>query len=168
MVQKAKDACADEKTKVVMRRPDGTFPKGVSGNPAGRKKGSKNQITLLRQSLELALREQASHNIREVLDKAMEMALEGHPGMIKLLLEMHMTKATSEDKEAKEKVSININSGSAPQPVQVEPIEATYEEIEDGEAVSRSEGPGHEVLPEEESRDPERVDPVEDGKDEPE
>lgn len=119
----------------IERAEDGTFPKGVSGNPAGRPKGSKNQITLLRQSLELQLREQAAPDMGAVLDKAVELALEGDARMIKLLLEMHMSKSIPESKELKEKVSININAGEAPkvvnQPI-IEAEEADFEEITDG------------------------------------
>ena len=41
----------------VQRNPDGTFPKGVSGNPLGKAKGIKNKITLERLAFEAALRE---------------------------------------------------------------------------------------------------------------
>lgn len=112
----------------IQRTEAGTFPKGVSGNPHGRPKGSKNQITLLRQSLELALREQASHDISEVLGIAIEKAKAGDNAMIKLLLEMHMSKSTSDDAKATEKVAIQINShpGAAEikeirEPIDIEP-----------------------------------------------
>lgn len=110
-----------KKKKQVVRKEDGTFPKGVSGNPAGRPKGSKNAITLLKQSLELQLREQAAPDIGAVLDKAVEMALDGHPGMIKMLVELHMSKSTNDEAKASEKVAIQINSHGG-QPV-VKPIE---------------------------------------------
>lgn len=100
------------KVKEIARTEAGTFPKGVSGNPAGRPKGSKNQITLLKQSLELQLREQAAPNMAAVLDKAVELALEGHPGMIKLLMDLHMSKSTNDDPKASEKVAIQINSAA--------------------------------------------------------
>lgn len=145
MVQTTENSESEqEQATEIVRRPDGTFPKGVSGNPHGRPKGSKNQITLLRQSLELALREQAATNIRDVLDKAMELALEGHPGMIKLLLELHMSKASAEEKDAKEKVSINI-TGTQPFPVTSGTV-INHEDIEnDGQTSTTPEGSGHEV-----------------------
>ena len=96
--------------KNLKRTEAGTFPKGVSGNPQGRPKGSKNAITLLKQSLELQLREQASVDISAVLEKAVELALEGHPGMIKMLVELHMSKSTNDDAKASERVAIQINS----------------------------------------------------------
>jgi len=92
---------------------DTRFKKGVSGNPAGRPKGSKNAITLLKQSLELQLREQAAPDLGAVLDKAVELALEGNSAMIKMLLEMHMSKGSSDDHQASERVAIQINSAPA-------------------------------------------------------
>ena len=103
------------------RRQDGTFPKGVSGNPAGRPKGRKNEITLLKQELEHSLRTRAAPEVGKVLDKAVELALEGHPGMIKLLLELHMSKGSTDDKaKAADRVAIQINSApSAPQKAEI-------------------------------------------------
>lgn len=100
--------------KKAARKENGQFPKGVSGNPLGRPKGSKNEITLLKQSLELMLREQAAPNIPAVLDKAVEMALDGHPGMIKMLVELHMSKSTNDEAKGGDKVAIQINSHGAP------------------------------------------------------
>lgn len=108
----------------MVRAPDGKFEKGKSGNPKGRPKGSKNAITLLRQSLELQLREQAAPDMSGVLQKAVELALEGDRSMIKLLMEMHMSKSTSDDKEAKEKVEITI-TGAKPEVQKVSLIDVT-------------------------------------------
>lgn len=91
----------------------GRFVKGVSGNPAGRPKGSKNAITLLRQSLELQLREQAGPDMGSVLDKCIELALDGDTRMIKLLLDLHMTKGGNDEAKGSEKVAIQINSAPA-------------------------------------------------------
>jgi hypothetical protein len=104
---------AEEKGTEVARRPDGTFPKGVSGNPAGRPKGRRNEITLLKESLELELREQGASRMPEILDTAIQLALAGDTTMIKLLLELHMTKGgTGDVKAGQEKVTINIKGPS--------------------------------------------------------
>jgi hypothetical protein len=73
---------------------------GQSGNPAGRPKGVKNQITILKEALELKLRNKAAYKIEKVLDKAVELALLGDRIMIKLLLELHMSKAAHQEDTA--------------------------------------------------------------------
>jgi len=104
----------------------GKFVVGSNPNPRGRPKGSKNKITLLRQSLELQLREQAAPDLPAVLNKAIELALEGDRQMIKLLLEGAMAKAVAEDKEVKEKLEINI-TGASPEVKQITVIEQPEE-----------------------------------------
>ena len=101
--------------KEVVRAPDtGKFLAGKSGNKGGRPKGSKNKITILKQSLELALRQQSEDAMHEVMDKALELAKEGDKGMIKLLLELHMSKGTTDDAKVSEKVAISINTSEPP------------------------------------------------------
>ena len=58
----------------------GRFPKGVSGNPAGRPVGSRNAATEMAEAL---LDGQAG----ALINKCVELALEGHPAAIKLCLE---------------------------------------------------------------------------------
>lgn len=95
------------------RKKDGTFVPGKSGNPAGRPVGAKNKITLLRQGLELELREFAAPKMRAVLEKAFELALDGDRTMIKLLVEQHMAKAPAEDSgTVAERPQINITGVS--------------------------------------------------------
>lgn len=88
------------------------FPKGVSGNPNGRPAGSKNRITLLKHSLEEQLRQEASGVMVPVLQKCMEMALKGDRAMIKLLMELHISKpGTVESEDAgKSKITVNIRN----------------------------------------------------------
>jgi hypothetical protein len=104
-----------EKARGIARTDLGRFEKGVSGNPVGRPKGSKNKITLLKQSVEVALREQAEPHMAPVLEKCIELALEGDRSMIKLLLEQHMSKGIADDAKGSEKVAIQINAGQAPE-----------------------------------------------------
>jgi hypothetical protein len=106
------------------------FPAGKSGNPAGRPKGTKNQITILREALELRLRDKASYKIEKVMDKAIEMALAGDRLMIKLLLEMHMSKAshTEDSTGGKSQVAVVIQNLTEPRSdkgtiIDVTPIE---------------------------------------------
>lgn len=113
-------------TEIVKREEDGKFKQGVSGNPLGRPKGSRNKITLLKQSMELQLRESAAPDMEAVLRKAVELALEGDKTMIKLLLEQHMSKGINEEAKASEKVAIQINAG-APAEVKEVPTQPTEE-----------------------------------------
>lgn len=89
---------------------DARFQKGKSGNPAGRPKGSKNKLTLMRLALETDLRTQLRHDASEILQKAIEMAKAGDQAMIKLLVDkMIPTVKSSEDEPTKEKVQIFID-----------------------------------------------------------
>ncbi len=123
---------APKVSEVVAREDDGQFKKGVSGNPLGRPKGSKNKITLLKQSMELQLREEAAPDMSAVLAKAVELALEGDKTMIKLLLEQHLSKGVSEDAAVKEKLEININGPAEVRPVNIiEHEKAETSEVKD-------------------------------------
>lgn len=120
------------------RGEDGKFKKGVSGNPKGRPKGVKNRITLLKQSLEHQLRNEASEHMSDVLATAIELAKSGDRQMIKLLLDAHLSKPTSNDDEkAAEKVSISIQGTPPPKVERVHVIDA--EVIEDNEDTEQAE-----------------------------
>lgn len=113
------------------KRESSRFVAGVSGNPTGRPKGSRNKITLLKESLELMLRERAAPDLPAVLDKAVELAVSGDRAMIKLLLELHMAKGTADKENAVEKVEITINGSRETTIKDVTPI--------DGEVVKSGE-----------------------------
>jgi hypothetical protein len=88
---------------------------GQSGNPLGKPKGTKNRITLLKLSLEQYLREEAADHMGEILQTAIKKAKKGDNQMIKLLLELHMSKTGDlDDKQADDKITININSMEKP------------------------------------------------------
>lgn len=66
-----------------VERKDGKFVKGQSGNPAGRPVGSRNQITVLRENTELALRRYMDSPARaalaqKALDRLFKMSVEGN------------------------------------------------------------------------------------------
>ncbi len=114
----------------VARNPDGTFPKGVSGNPAGRPKGGKNKITALKQDLEIAVREHMTPSvIRDIVHKMALQALEGDVQAAKLILDKTISNVkTEEDAQSSDrKIEIVIshsNVGIIGQPSETPPIEA--------------------------------------------
>lgn len=82
---------------------DGTYLKGVSGNPAGRPAGSKN----IQRQLEDAVREYIVHpdrirRVRKVLDRLLQKAEDGHVGAAKLLLDKIVPNATPEGEEERD------------------------------------------------------------------
>ncbi len=72
----------------------GTWVKGQSGNPAGRPKGKKNEITELQQDLELAVRKNInSAKVVQIVEKVVEMAVQGNLMAAKLILDKVMPNA---------------------------------------------------------------------------
>ncbi|UCF78878.1 MAG: hypothetical protein JSW03_00955 [Candidatus Eiseniibacteriota bacterium] len=91
---------SNEKEALPARNPDGTYIKGVSGNPAGRPKGRKNVITGLKQDLEIAVREAVDpRQIKAVVSKMVELALEGNVGAGKLILDKVLSNAKEGEDE---------------------------------------------------------------------
>jgi hypothetical protein len=124
----------DTRDKTPARRKNGTFLPGSTGNRQGRPKGSKNRITLLKHAMEQQLREQMEGDMAEVVKQMMTLAKQGDKDMIKLAVQLHVSKAGSTDeKDAKDKVEININSDAPPEirssSTPPEAIEAEFEEI---------------------------------------
>jgi len=81
-------------TQLVERNDDGTFPVGVSGNPAGRPRGRKNQITELKQELEIAVRDKIKPaRISKILETMCDLAEEGNVAAAKLILDKALSNA---------------------------------------------------------------------------
>lgn len=91
----------EQTTEVVTRNPDGTFPKGVSGNPAGRALGTKTHLVQVKQQLEAAVRANITPaKISKIVDKMIDMALEGNVKAAKLILDKTISPAAvTEDEE---------------------------------------------------------------------
>lgn len=95
---------------VIEGSPSHLFKKGVSGNPAGRPKGSKNAVTLVKLAIEGELREQMKADMSDILTKGLKMAKDGNEDMIKYFLDKWITpaRASSDDEPPRERVQIVI------------------------------------------------------------
>jgi hypothetical protein len=103
-----------------------SVPRLKSGAPInlnGRPKGSRNKITAQKLAIEEALRDQLNMEMPEILLKAVEMAKGGDRTMIKLLVEMTMSKpqAVEDESSGKEKIQITVRKLNLELPKQ-EPI----------------------------------------------
>ena len=83
--------------KVPTRTTEGRFVKGVSGNPAGRAKGTKNKITLERLLLEEKLREALTIEGPKLLRRAVRSALAGNDRVMRVLLDKMLATPRGED-----------------------------------------------------------------------
>jgi hypothetical protein len=101
-----------EKTNGVMvpRDENGRFLTGVSGNPAGRPKGSKNQITQHKLALEEATRELNQYKMQMVLNMVIDQALSGNENCQRLIWDAVMSKAARLDSEDAKVPSIKIGT----------------------------------------------------------
>jgi hypothetical protein len=87
-----------------------TKPPRLMPKSPGRPVGSKNKITQQKIGIESQLRDQLGEYMPEVLQKAIELALKGDRVMLKLLLEMTMSKAVAveDTAEGRDKVQVTI------------------------------------------------------------
>lgn len=85
------------------------FKKGVSGNPRGRPKGSKNKTTLIRKEMEISALEELQKDSVKVLQKAVELALEGDTSMIKLVSDKILPNAKVDTEKGGQKGFGGIN-----------------------------------------------------------
>lgn len=88
-------------TELTTRNDDGTFQKGVSGNPNGRPKGKKNELTELKQDLELAIRRSLPvTRITKIVEKVAELAEGGNLRAAKLILDKVISNAAADTDDA--------------------------------------------------------------------
>lgn len=121
--------------KQVARRKTGQFKKGVSGNPHGRPKGSKNLITEAKMDLELALRQNVRvEQVRQIVNKMCDLAVEGNVAAAKLILDKTISNARVEDdpKQQGQQLRVIIENATfgASQPDKPDALEGEYTEID--------------------------------------
>lgn len=99
----------------LVRADDGTFLKGKSGNPAGRPKGKKNELTELKQDLEIAIRKSLPlTRIVAIVEAVAQRAEEGDMRAAKLILDKVISNASgTEDAEEKQSGGIVIQIKNA-------------------------------------------------------
>lgn len=119
----------------IIERENGRFIPGVSGNPNGRPKGSRNRITLLKLMAEEAVREGSADKMLDVCKTIINQAIEGDKDSQKLVWAAVMSKSNLDgEKTAGDKVQITIGRvESAPK---VEKI--TTKEVENDEIISKA------------------------------
>lgn len=74
------------KTKTAAK-PKNLFKPGQSGNPSGRKKGTKNKATIIREAIESNMVEHIEGEAMAVLQKTIDMAKDGDTTCIKILMD---------------------------------------------------------------------------------
>ena len=118
------------------REPDGKFPAGVSGNPVGRPKGSRNKVTLLKLVAEEAARERNHDRIQAVVDDIITDALAGDASMRKLVWNAVMSKGSIDDRsQAQERVVIQIGQMAPKEPEKGITIDNTEELTDESEPI---------------------------------
>lgn len=119
----------------VARNPDGTFPTGVSGNPKGRPPSKRNQITNLKQDLEIAIRQNVRPaQIQAIVDKMVELAQDGSVGAAKLILDKTVSNAKDIEEVKADGGGVrviieNVTVGREKETIEAE--DADFTEIED-------------------------------------
>ena len=125
----------EEGTQVIMRNDLGRFVKGVSGNPVGRARGSKNRTTLIKQAIEEVLARDLAANLDTILEHVMQEALLGDKDFIKLLLvdvlkdvRRQEPDDVSDKKVDRVNISITQYFGDAAKPAE-KAIDAAFSEV---------------------------------------
>ena len=93
----------------MVRNDKGQFIKGISGNPNGRPKGSRNRIVEQKLALEEAVRDNVSpRHIRALLKKMYDLAMAGDTAAGKFILDKFISNAKVEEASDNEDSKIQI------------------------------------------------------------
>ena len=120
-------------TRTPQRRTGGNpgWTKGQSGNPAGKPKGTKNKLTLLREAQMEKQEKKLLKKYPELMETVMTQAVEGCRQSHKMMMELfEKNKRADEEKGEGADKSININiMGAKASKVSGSTIEAEFEEL---------------------------------------
>jgi|10_taG_2_1085330.scaffolds.fasta_scaffold76163_2 hypothetical protein len=119
----------------VERSRDGRWLPGKSGNPSGRPPSRKNQITVLKQDLEIAIRDGLKKkDINDIVQSMVTLAKTGSVQAAKLVLDKTISNARDVEDVQKDGGGVrvvieNITVGRETETIEAE--DADYEEIEE-------------------------------------
>jgi hypothetical protein len=103
-------------------KPTSLWKKGQSGNPLGRPKGAKGKAAELRKAIEDTALDQMSGAMPQLIERALEMAMDGNEAMLKFCIERFIPKAAiAQEGENKGLGGIVINVQSIDQIKTVNP-----------------------------------------------
>ena len=130
--------------RVPERRKPGSpkFVKGQSGNPAGKPKGTKNKLTLYRESVLMKQEKKLLQNLPEILDVVIEKAKSGDMVATKLFLDRVLAakKVADENAEDKGQPVININiTGTKARATMGRAVEADFEVLDSNDSDNEGE-----------------------------
>lgn len=111
------------------RTEKGQFLAGVSGNPKGRPKGSKSEVTQLKTDIELALRQHVHpEKLKKVVEKVLNKAANGNMAAAKLIFDYFLSRVSDGEDNGNAPPAIkvvveNITIAKQPQSIEVIQIE---------------------------------------------
>lgn len=126
-----KELAVAPKVGEIIERENGKFIPGVSGNPNGRPKGSRNRITLMKLMAEEAVREGNAEKMLAVCRTVIEQAIDGDKDSQKLVWSAVMSKSNLDvEKATGDRVQITIGRvESAPKVEKITTKEVENDEI---------------------------------------
>ena len=117
------------------------WKKGLSGNPQGKKPGTKNKLTIYREAVLMKQEKKMLQEFPEIIGVLMQKAKDGDMTAMKLYLERVMAaKRVAEENEERGGQTINVFvQGAKASKIMGKTIEAEFEELEEEEEDGSSE-----------------------------
>ena len=115
------------------------FQPGQSGNPTGRRKGSKNKVTLLKEAVLMDAEDLVLRKFKDIVEKTIELAENGDSTCLKILWDRVLPKDIDKQSKRDDKMNITINieglQVKQTNDIDMDVVEdAIYDEIEHGKS----------------------------------